>query len=150
MAGLTLDYYTQVGFTLELLAQSEYHKQHPTGDYLRTEVLPAIWNKQARFYLTKDGQPKVMVTWAWLNADVEKDIHKTGRALTDDEWNCGDHLFFNDWISPYGNIRDAIKDMTSSVFPNERASGIRRNKDGSVKKICYWTGKSFRKHTKED
>lgn len=148
MAGMTPDYYTRVGFALELLAQSEYHKQHPTGAYLRTEVLPALWHNQARFYLTEDGQPTAMVTWAWLSADVEKDIHTTGRALTDDEWNCGDRLFFNDWISPYGNIRHAMRDMTGNVFPNEIATSLSRNQDGTVRKVCRWTGDNIRKQAK--
>lgn len=30
-----LDYFASVGYALELLAQSEYHRQFPLGDYFR-------------------------------------------------------------------------------------------------------------------
>ena len=142
---VNIDYYASAGFALELLAQSKYHKQYKLGDYFRTEILPALWARQARFYLTEDGIPTAMITWAWLNQDVEKDIHETGRALTRNEWNCGDRLFFNDWITPYSNIREVVYDMTHNIFPNEIATSLRRNQDGSVRRINRWTGENIRR-----
>lgn len=139
-----IDHYASVGFALELLAQSPYHKQHALGDYFRVEILPALWFRQCRFYLTEDQIPTAMVTWAWLSEDVEHQIHTTGRALAEDDWNCGDRLFFNDWITPYGNIREIVHEMTHEIFPNEVATGIRRNSDGSVKRINRWTGQNVR------
>lgn len=145
---VTIDYYASTGFALELLAQSAYHKQHKVGDYFRIEVLPALWANQTRFYLTDEGIPTAMVTWAWLNETVEKEIHTTGRALTRDEWNCGDRLFFNDWITPYDNIREVLHDMTNNIFPDEVATSLRRRQDGTVRRINRWTGVNLRK-TKE-
>lgn len=142
---VTIDYYASTGFALELLAQSTYHKQHNVGDYFRVEVLPALWANQARFYLTDEGIPTAMVTWAWLNEAAEKEIHTTGRALTRDEWNCGDRLFFNDWITPYENIREVLHDMTNNIFPDEVATSLRRRQDGSVRRINRWTGVNLRK-----
>jgi len=139
-----LDYYAANGYALELLAKSPYHRQHKLGDYFRTEVLPAIWNGQVRFYLTPEGIPAAMVTWAWLNEAVEADVHSTGRALFHEEWKSGDRLFFNDWITPYNNIRDVLHDMTHNIFPDEIATSIRRNPDGSVRRINRWTGKNIR------
>lgn len=146
---VNIDYYASNGYALELLAQSEYHKQHPLGDYFRTEILPALWANQARFYLTAEGLPTAMVTWAWLNAEVQADVHANGRALAHDEWNCGDRLFFNDWITPYDNIREVLHDMTHNVFPNEIATSLRRNSDGSVRRINRWTGVNLRKSSNE-
>lgn len=139
-----IDYYSSVGYALELLAQSPYHRQHKLGDYFRTEILPAIWAGQIRFYVTDQGLPSAMATWAWLSKDVEADIHVTGRALTRDEWNCGDRLFFNDWVTPYGNIREIVHDMTHNIFPEEVATSLRRNPDGSVRRINRWTGIKLR------
>lgn len=141
---LNLDYYTSAGYALELLAQSPYHKQHSMGSYLRTEVLPAFWQRQIRFYCTEEAIPTAMVTWAWLNASVEEEIHSTGRALRRDEWNCGDRLFFNDWITPYNNIREVLQDMTHNIFPDEIATSLRRRQDGSVRRINRWTGVNLR------
>ena len=141
---VNLDYYASTGFALELLAQSPYHKQHKVGDYFRAEILPALWVNQARFYLTEEGIPTAMVTWAWLTETVEADVHSTGRALFHEEWKSGDRLFFNDWITPYNNIRDVLHDMTHNIFPDEIATSIRRNPDGSVRRINRWTGKNIR------
>ena len=141
---LNLDEYTQVGFALELLAQSKYHQQYSVGNYFHTEILPPIWANQIRFYLTAEGLPTAMVTWAWLNQDVEQAVHQSGRALTQDEWQSGERLFFNDWIAPYGNIRAAMSDIATHVFPDKTATSIRRNIDGSIRKINYWTGVAVR------
>lgn len=142
-----LDYFTVNGFALELLAKSTYHRQFPIGDYFRVEVLPAIWNHQVQFYLDDQGNPVAMVTWAWLNEAVEQDIHATGRALTHDDWQCGNRLFFNDWITPYNNIREVLHDMTHNIFPDEVATSLRRNPDGSVRRINRWTGINLRAST---
>ncbi|MBK5933385.1 cytolysin-activating lysine-acyltransferase [Rhodovulum imhoffii] len=145
---VNIDYYASVGYALELLAQSEYHRQFKLGDYLRVEILPALWCGQARFYVTNEGIPTAMVTWAWLSPEVERDVHKTGRALANEEWNCGDRLFFNDWITPFDNIREVLHDMTHNIFPDEVATSLRRNHDGTVRRINRWTGVNLRKTEK--
>lgn len=139
-----LDVYSKVGFALVLLAQSHYHRQHQLGNYLRTEILPPILANQVRFYLTEKGVPTAMVTWAWLSPEVEQDLHNTGRALAKNEWQSGEQLFFNDWIAPYGNIRSAMHDIATHVFPQHTATSIRRHQDGSIRKINYWQGMAVR------
>ena len=147
---VNVDHYASVGFALELLAKSEYHRQYKLGDYFRVEILPALWCGQCRFYLTPEGIPTAMVTWAWLSEPVEKNIHSSGRALTQDEWNCGSRLFFNDWITPYGNIKEVAHEMTHSIFPNEVATSLRRNADGTVRRVNRWTGINLRTNAMED
>lgn len=142
---VNIDYYASAGYALELLAQSPYHKQHKMGDYFRVEILPALWAQQVRFYVTDKAVPTAMVSWAWLSEEVEQEVHTTGRALTRDEWNCGDRLFCNDWITPYKNIREVAHDMTHNVFPDQTATSLRRHQDGSVRRINRWTGVNLRK-----
>lgn len=146
---VNVDYYAANGYALELLAQSHYHRTQKVGDYFRTEILPALWQSQARFYLTDDGAPTAMVTWAWISPEVEAEVHATGRALTQGEWSCGDRLFFNDWVTPYNNIRDVVHDMTHNSFPNEVATSLRRNPDGSVRRVNRWTGINLRQDKQE-
>ena len=90
-----------------------------------------------------------MVTWAWLSKEVERDVHATGRALVHDEWQCGNRLFINDWIAPYGNIRALTHDIGKNVFPDDVATSLRRNPDGSVRRVCRWTGSKRRKANAE-
>jgi cytolysin-activating lysine-acyltransferase len=147
---VNIDYYGSVGYALELLAQSEYHRQFPLGDYFRAEILPALWCGQARFYLTQEGIPTAMVTWAWLSEPVERDVLATGRALARDEWQSGEHLFFNDWITPFGNMREVAHDFMHNIFPNSVASSIRRNPDGTVRRVNRWTGVNLRRLGSEE
>ena len=90
-----------------------------------------------------------MVTWAWLSRDVEADVLATGRALDRDEWKCGDRLFFNDWITPYDNTREVLHDMTHNVFPGAVATSLRRNPDGTVRRVNRWTGVNLRRAKEE-
>ncbi len=140
-----IDLHASVGYAVELLARSDYHNRFPIGDYLAVEVLPPLRSRQARFYVTPEGIPTAMVTWAWLSEAVEGEVHATGRALAAHEWRCGDRLFFNDWVTPYDNIREVLHDMTRRVFPGEIATSLRRNPDGSVRRINRWTGVDLRR-----
>lgn len=144
-----IDLYAGVGYALELLARSEYHGTRRLGDYFRAEILPALWRGQSRFHVTKECVPRAMVTWAWLSKEVEREIHETGRALLHDEWQCGDRLFINDWIAPYSNIRALTHDIGNNVFPDDVATSLRRNPDGSVRRVCRWTGSRRRKANAE-
>ncbi len=86
-----------------------------------------------------------MVTWAWLKACVEADVHKTGRSLLTAEWTAGNRLYFNDFVAPYGATRKMLRDLMKNIFPNHQASSIDRNNDGSIRKIKKWTGVAYRK-----
>lgn len=139
------DHYAYAGFAVELLANSEYHKQQHLGSYLSVEIFPAFWNNQFRFYFDEMQKPSALITWAWLSEDVEKDVHNTGRSLSMREWQCGDRIFFNDWITPYDNIREVMHDISHNVFPDVVATGLRRNMDGTVRRINRWTGVNRRR-----
>ena len=144
-----IDYYASIGYALELLAQSEYHRTRNLGNYFRAEVLPALRCGQTRFHITDECVPTAMVTWAWLSEEVEREVHDTGRALLRSEWQCGDQLFINDWIAPYGNIRALTHDIGNNVFPDDTATSLRRNPDGSVRRVCRWIGSRRRKPNAE-
>lgn len=144
---VSIDDYISVGYALELLAQSEYHRQFELGNYFCTEILPPLSCNQVRFYVTPEGLPTGMVTWAWLSEQVERDVHASGRALDQEEWTSGDRLFFNDWITPYGNIREVLYDI-NQYFPDEVATSLRRRDDGSVRSVNRWTGVNLRRKRK--
>ncbi len=131
-----IDPYAAVGYALELLVLSDYHKDFSVRDYLNVEILPPVLRGQAHFHLAKEGVPLAMVTWAWLSPEVEREVLETGRALRENEWKCGDRLFFNDWIAPFGHSREVMRHLRKNVFPGiSMASGVRRNQDGSIRRI---------------
>ncbi len=140
-----MDHYAHAGYAVELLAQSDYHKRHDLSSYLQTEVFPAFWHRQYRFYFDDGQKPTALITWAWITEEVERDVHATGRALGQREWTGGDRIFFNDWITPYNNIREVMYDISHNVFPDVVATSLRRNPDGSVRRINRWTGVNRRR-----
>ncbi|WP_170566123.1 toxin-activating lysine-acyltransferase [Ruegeria atlantica] len=77
---MVIDRYVCVGFAIELLSRSGYHQGFDMDAYLSVEVLPPLRRNQGRFYLTKEGKPTAMLTWAWLSEDCEADVLSTGRA----------------------------------------------------------------------
>lgn len=150
---MKIDFYTSVGFALELLAASNYHRRLRMGEFFCDAVLPPLSHYQAHFVLDGQGRPTAFVTWAWVSRDVEQDLHRSGRFLMPDEWQSGPHLFFNDWITPYGNAKQVVRYMTQQMFPDEEATSIRRNPDGGVRRINRWTGANVRlrqKYTNND
>lgn len=136
---VALDAYTSIGLALELLSHSPYHRKKQVGEYFRAEVLPAVRTGQVKFYLSREGRPVAMISWAWITEAAEQEIHTTGRALKQDEWRCGDRMFINDWISPHVDARIHVRDMMWNVFPDiDYATSIRRKADGSVRRVNRW------------
>ncbi|MCP4071060.1 MAG: toxin-activating lysine-acyltransferase [Hyphomicrobiales bacterium] len=141
----TQDKCANVGYALELLSLSPYHSQMEPREYIKFHILPPIWWSQIRIYVNTDGIPTALVTWAWLSQKTQADILATDRMLEPHEWNCGNLLFLNDWITPYGNARSVARDMMRKVFPGvSMASSIRRKLDGSVRRVNRWSKESTR------
>jgi len=135
----TIDYYNKFGIALHLLAKSEYHKHHHAYEYLMTEIWPPILFNQNKIYF-ENNTPIGLVTWAWINEDVKCEIHQSGRALTGDEWQSGDSLFFNDFIAPFGHAKVVAKDLKYGLFKDQVATSIHRNVDGGIGRIQTWIG----------
>lgn len=142
---LKFDALSALGMTIGQLATSPYHQQFKLFYYLPVEILPPLQAEQFRCFLDATGEARGLVTWAWLNDVAKKEVHSSGRALTISEWASGQNLFFNDWITDPEIFRAAMAQMTSEVFPNEIASSLRRNPDGSVRRVNKWTGRNLQK-----
>ncbi|APX11356.1 toxin-activating lysine-acyltransferase [Tateyamaria omphalii] len=139
---VTTDVYRAIGVAERLLAQSDYHRVLPLASYMEVEIIPPVMAGQFKIYNDEDGMPEGMVTWAWINETVEAGLHQTGRSLRADEWQSGDRLFFNDWLSPETGMRRMLRDMTTHRFPDHVASAIRHNPDGTVRKINRFIGRN--------
>ncbi len=133
-----------MGWAVDLLGASDYHRTQKLCQYLAVEIIPPFLASQVRFWLSPDGIPVAFATWAFLTADCEEEVLRTGRALRDDEWTAGHRLFFNDWVSPYGHLREVVHDMTHHVFPDHVATSLRRHTDGSKRRVNRWTGARLR------
>ena len=136
------DALTALGMVVYLLATSPYHKKFSLPSYLPIEIIPPIQCRQFYCFVDEQGNPVGLVTWAWLSKITQQNVHDYGRALLGNEWVQGSNLFFNDWIVDARVFRSVMGYMTKEIFPNEVASSLRRNQDGSVRRVNKWKGKT--------
>ena len=137
----SFDAFAAIGLAVHHLSQSTYHRNFKLSYYLPVEILPAIKTGQLETFVLEDGTPVGLVTWARLSKSSEKDIFATGRALRECEWRSGTRLFFNDWITERSAFRRIVRELSSNVFPHDIASSLRRNQNGTVRRINRWRGK---------
>ena len=138
------DRFWVLGLMLTALAQADYHRGFPIQHYVRVELIPAIERHQFWCFWDAGGEPG-FVTWAWVSPSVQDRLHHHGHALGANEWQTGSNLFFNDWVTPGGLVRAALRFCTRDIFPDDVATSLRRNADASVRKINRWTGVNRRR-----
>ncbi|MEI9903617.1 MAG: toxin-activating lysine-acyltransferase [Asticcacaulis sp.] len=73
-----------------------------------------------------------------MSAEVEAAYLGGQAVLSESELTSGDRLYFMDFIAPYGHARKVIRELRTSVFPDERGGAIRVSlSDGSVKRLRF-------------
>ena len=135
--------YRDLGRAIDLLRQSEYHRIFDVGFYVRTHILPPLRFGQYRIYCNKFSQPTSMVTWARLNQRVKEELIETDRALFDHEWNCGNIIFFNDWVSPFGDTRKIASELGKTLFKDDEGFSFMRYRNGQKRRIYNWHGRDL-------
>lgn len=140
---LKFDALTALGMTIQQLAASPYHQQFKLSYYLPVEILPPLKAEQFRCFLDAEGCPIGLTTWAWLSDRQKQDIHKTGRELHPEEWTGGQHPFVNDWITEPAAFRAVMTEKRDVIFPDHIVSSLRRNPDGSVRRVNKWVGRNL-------
>lgn len=136
---MEMDFETSLGICMWLLSQSDYHRNWDMVAF-EEEIASPLLYKQYRIYLDEQDNPIGLATWAWINDECRQRLLEQKGILSFDEWNCGEHLLFNDYIAPWGHAKAILKDLRTQVFPNETAFSIGRNADGSIRKIYTWKG----------
>lgn len=139
----TNNFYRNLGYCFHLLTHSSTHKDFNLADYMDVEICPANWRGQLRVYKNNEKHPVGFVTWAKVNENTKQELIQDSRALYHREWSSGDLLFFNDFVAPWGGVKEILSDLTSTMFPKEQAFSISRDKHGKTKKVHRWTGKEY-------
>ncbi len=137
------NHYAQLGVCYELLAYSNTHNGFRAGRYLNLQLIPPLLSQQFRIYVNEKEEPVGLVTWGWVTALTKKEMIENSRNIRADEWHGGKHLLFNDFVAPWGGVRTIIADLTTNVFLKHKAFSVRRNTDGTVRKVNHWIGKAF-------
>lgn len=124
-----------------LMAHAPYHSQWNLFDFER-EIAPPIALKQYRLYHTDQGEPTGFVSWAFISSDVKQALITRARPMQLDDWKSGEIVLIYDLIAPFGHCTHIVNDLRSHQFANDESISIRRNLDGSVRKINQWVGRN--------
>jgi hypothetical protein len=54
----------------------------------------------------------------------------------------GSHPFVNDWITEPSAFRAVMAEKRDVLFPDHIVSSLRRNPDGSVRRVNKWVGRN--------
>lgn len=138
---LQLQPYDSLGMMAWLMTHAEYHRQWPLWS-LDQDILPPLMLGQYKLYLDEEQNPVGFVTWAWLD-DSGRDTVLEGKAVPGFKaWNAGEHLMVNDFVAPWGHAKFVTNDMRTVMFPNTKGFALRRNPDGSVRKLYFCRGRN--------
>lgn len=129
----------QIGTAACLMLRCKNYRFFATA-CLGVWIEPAIVLRQIRFFFDNVGEPIGYMTWALLAPDVEKRITTDPRFLLhDSEWNEGERLWIIDFVAPGGMAKEVLRYAEQDMFKAfSEAHYVRRNSDGSVKKVRLW------------
>lgn len=120
-----------LGGVILLCGASKLHKRYPIDLIIRL-VVPSLKSKQFLYYEDNES-PIAFCNWAFLDdALLESVIHKE-YTLKPSQWDVGEHLFFPEFIAPFGHCRRVITDL-KNIFKDQKAHGlhVKISKDNKI------------------
>jgi len=127
---------------LELMDQSEFHRQYSVDDIERL-IVPAIENNRCVVYYHKDMiKPVGMFTYMWLNQEAERGYLEGTRKLQAEDW-ATDHLngtlYVIDFIAPYNNgvtiARKCRRYLSAHTYKDKEGRFVRMTKGGRIGRV---------------
>ena len=104
----------QLGSILHLMMHSPLHRAYQIKD-LEERFIPSLLHNQFRYYEI-NGTPIGFVNWAWLTDELETEYSTGQHELILDEWVGGTHLWFPEFIAPFGHARAIVRDLRNNIF----------------------------------
>jgi cytolysin-activating lysine-acyltransferase len=132
------DVYQALGMVAWLLSHSVYHRELQAWG-LFAVAMPAMCRGQFMLYLDARGSPLGFVAWERVTAEAYARLaNGQGLVREEDRLEHG-HLYLRDFITPWGHARPFIRSLRNGVFrSDDHAISLRRNPDGSVRKVNLW------------
>jgi cytolysin-activating lysine-acyltransferase len=123
-----------------LLGRNEKYQRYPFAVLNEWIDPPLLCQQFAFFYRWNDSHPVGYVTWAFLAPDVEERWKTDPEvSLHPSEWNEDGNLWIMDFLAEPGFCADIVEFIQQELFPgHQQAYALRRNDDGSVRKISCW------------
>ncbi|WP_371169768.1 toxin-activating lysine-acyltransferase [Aliiroseovarius sp. 2305UL8-7] len=105
------------GEVLDLFLVSDRYREATIGELVAT-VLPPVHFNQFRIYRTEQ-RPIGWVSWAYMSDEDARGYMAGDFDFKISTWNSGEHLWFIDFIAPYGHALKIAEDLKKNVFPNQ-------------------------------
>ncbi|MBC3346495.1 toxin-activating lysine-acyltransferase [Pseudomonas sp. SWRI196] len=112
-----------LGSATWLWMHSKAHRDAPLHS-LPTLLLPALKHRQ--FVLgSEHGKPVFYLSWLNFDEAAERRyLQQSPLALTDTDWNCGERLWLNDWVAPFGHTAVVSRLLQRHLFTNRCARAL--------------------------
>ena len=133
---------TLLGEIIWLLGYSDLHQSWPIGS-IRQWVIPALHHNQFRLY-RRDGRPRGYVSWAWMSKDVEQRYVLDTPSFRLEDWKSGEHAWIIDFVAPFGDAREILRDLKYNLFADEVGRYLRVRPGSKTMQIRYAHGVNAR------
>jgi len=110
------DFFILYGEILYLLARTAVHRSYTIAD-MEQRVLQPVGRDQFRLYRGRAG-PLALLTWAFVSDALHARLQEEVVDLAPEEWNSGPHLWYMDFVAPFGHGGLVIDDVLTNVFPD--------------------------------
>lgn len=122
-----------------LWMHSKAHRDAPLHS-LPTLLLPAL--KQRQFVLgTEGGKPVCYLSWLNLDEAAEQRyLQQSPLTLRESDWNCGERLWMNDWVAPFGHSAAFTRILQRHLFTNRCARALYHRGDERGLRIKTFQG----------
>ena len=109
-------------------------------DLLSRFALPPVELGQY-LLLERDGLPVAYCSWAHLSSQAEAAYMLDASRIALADWNGGDHLWFVDWVAPFGKADSwELKKQLEQKFPTSVARAIRVKRGGHTARVMEFRG----------
>ena len=110
-----------------LWANSDLHRSWAV-DQMTQFVMPAI-EKNQYCIIEENGTPMAYCSWALLNEEAERDYILDPGRMKYESWDCGDRLWFCDFVSPFATRYTwKLRTELARRFPKHVSRAIRVKK----------------------
>lgn len=134
------DKFTVLGKLAWLWMNSPLH-QHWDVNLLSSFALPPIELGQY-LLLERDGMPVAYCSWAHLDGRAEAAYMLNASHIALADWNGGDHLWFVDWVAPFGKADSfELKNRLADRFPTSVARAIRVKQGSRTGRVMEFRGR---------
>jgi len=133
------DKFTVLGKLAWLWMNSPLHHYWEV-DLLSRFALPPIELGQY-LLLERDGMPVAYCSWAHLDSRAEAAYMLDASNIALADWHCGDHLWFVDWVAPFGKADSfELKNRLEEKFPSSVARAIRVKRGSRSGRVMEFKG----------